>query len=300
MAKDYYKTLGVSHSANEKEIKQAYRKLAKKYHPDANPDNPNAEARFKEINEAYEVLSDKEKRETYDRFGTANPQQVPPWGANPAGGGSPFTYTTTNGGDFGDLGDILGSLFGRRERSAGAGVGSPFSGATRQNVRGQDIEQKVNISLQEAYTGATRLITKGERTVRVNIPAGAKNGTKVRLAGEGEAGIGQPGDLFLVVEVEPDSRFEREGDDLIVDVRVDMFTALLGGEAEVPTLGRPIKLKIPVGTQSGRKFRLTGKGMPILNQTEKHGDLYARILITVPERLSAEQKELVEQLKATF
>ncbi len=299
MAKDYYKTLGVSRSANAKEIKQAYRKLAKKYHPDTNPDNPNAEARFKEINEAYEVLSDQEKRETYDRFGTANPQQVPPWGANPAGGGSPFTYTTTNGGDFGDLSDILGSLFGRRGGSAG--VGSPFSGgATRQNVRGQDIEQKVNISLQEAYTGATRLITKGERTVRVNIPAGAKTGTKVRLAGEGEAGVGQPGDLFLVVEVEPDNIFEREGDDLTVDVKVDMFTALLGGEAEVPTLGRPIKLKIPAGTQSGRKFRLGGKGMPVLSQPEKHGDLYARILITVPGHLSDKQRELVEQLKAAF
>ncbi len=298
MAKDYYKTLGVSRSASEKEIKQAFRKLAKKYHPDANPDNPNAEARFKEINEAYEVLGDKEKRETYDRFGTANPQQVPPWGANAAGGaGSPFTYTTTNGGgDFGDLSDILGSLFGRRERAASAaGMGNPFSGA-QQATRGQDIEQKVGITLQEAYTGATRLITKGERTVRVNIPAGAKTGTKVRLAGEGESG----GDLYLIVEVESDSRFEREGDDLTAEVRVDMFTALLGGEVEVPTMGRPIKLKIPAGTQSGRKFRLTGKGMPVLNQAEKHGDLYARVLVTVPEHLNDEQKALVEQLKATF
>src|SRR5262249_21898309 len=153
----------------------------------------------------------------------------------------------------------------------------------------------------EAYIGATRLITKGERTVRVNIPAGAKNGTKVRLAGEGDAGFGgQPGDLYLVVEVDPDSRFEREGDDLTVEVKVDMFTALLGGEVEIPTLGRPIKLKVPASTQSGRKFRLSGKGMPVLNQSEKHGDLYARILVTVPENLNAQQRELVEQLKATF
>jgi DnaJ-class molecular chaperone len=297
MAKDYYKTLGVSRSANEKEIKQAFRKLAKKHHPDANPDNPGAEARFKEINEAYEVLSDKEKRSMYDQFGTANPQQVPPWGANPAGGngGTPYTYTTTNT-DFGDIGDIFGSLFGRRgERTAG--VGSPFGGT--RAVRGQDIEQKVNISLSEAYNGATRLITKGDRTVRVNIPAGAKTGTKVRLAGEGEAGT-QPGDLYLIVEVEPDSRFEREGDNLTVDVKVDMFTALLGGEVEVPTLTRPVKLKIPAGTQSGRKFRLTGKGMPILSQAERFGDLHARILVTVPEHLTDEQRGLVEQLKATF
>ncbi|MCC6805619.1 MAG: DnaJ domain-containing protein [Anaerolineae bacterium] len=292
MAKDYYKTLGVSRTASDKEIKQAFRKLAKKHHPDANPDNPSAEARFKEINEAYEVLSDKEKRATYDRFGTVNPQQVP-WGANPAGGnGGQYTYTTSNV-DFGDLGDIFGSLFGRRDRSAGAaGVGT-------RSGRGQDIEQRVSITLQEAYSGATRLITKGDRTVRVNIPAGAKTGTKVRLAGEGEPGA-QPGDLYLIVEVEPDARFERDGDNLTVDVKIDLFTALLGGEAEVPTLSRPVKLKIPAGTQSGRKFRLTGKGMPVLNQADRFGDLYARILVTVPERLNDEQRALVEQLKATF
>jgi curved DNA-binding protein len=299
--KDYYQTLGVSRSASDKEIKSAFRKLAKKFHPDANRDDPNAEARFKEINEAYEVLSDKEKREMYDRFGTVNPQQVPPWGAgaNPNGGNYTYTTTGTDFGDLGDLGDIFGSLFGRgRER---AGVGSPFSGGAR-STRGQDIEQRVSITLQEAYTGAQRLVTKGERTVRVNIPAGAKTGTKVRLAGEGDAGLGggQAGDLFLVVEVEPDSRFERDGDSLTVDVKVDMFTALLGGEAEVPTLSRPIKLKIPAGTQSGRKFRLGGKGMPLLNQAEKFGDLYARVLVTVPEKLTDEQRGLVEQLKATF
>lgn len=294
MAKDYYKTLGVSRSATEKEIKQAYRKLAKKHHPDANPDNPSAEARFKEINEAYEVLGDKDKRSTYDRFGTVNPQQVP-WGANPSGGdGTPYTYTSTNV-DFGDIGDIFGSLFGRRgERSSG---GSPFGGA--RSARGQDIEQKVNITLQEAYSGTTRLITKGDRSVRVNIPAGAKTGTKVRLAGEGEPGA-QPGDLYLVVEVAPDSRFERDGDNLTVDVKVDMFTALLGGEVEVPTMGRPVKLKVPAGTQLGRKFRLSGKGMPILNQTDRSGDLFARVLVTVPEHLTDRQRELVEQLKSTF
>ena len=299
MAKDYYKTLGVSRSANEKEIKQAFRKLAKKHHPDANPNDPSAEARFKELNEAYEVLGDKEKRQMYDQFGTTNPQQA--WGgaggARP--GGSPFTYTTTNT-DFGDLGDIFGSLFGRqRGRSSNANA-NPFGGAA--SIKGQDIEQRVNITLQEAYGGTTRLITKGDRTVRVSIPAGAKTGTKVRLAGEGEPSFngGQPGDLYLIVEVEPDARFERDGDDLITDVKVDLFAALLGGEAEVPTLGRAITLKIPAGTQSGRKFRLGGKGMPVLGQKDKHGDLYARVLVTVPEHLSDAQRELVEQLRATF
>ncbi|MFN8448319.1 MAG: DnaJ C-terminal domain-containing protein [Anaerolineae bacterium] len=142
-------------------------------------------------------------------------------------------------------------------------------------------------------------MTKGDRSVRVNIPAGAKTGTKVRLAGEGEPGA-QPGDLYLVVEVAPDSRFERDGDNLTVDVKVDMFTALLGGEVEVPTMGRPVKLKVPAGTQSGRKFRLSGKGMPILNQTDRSGDLFARVLVTVPEHLTDRQRELVEQLKSTF
>lgn len=295
--KDYYQTLGVSRTANEKELKQAFRKLAKKYHPDANRDDPNAEARFKEINEAYEVLSDKEKRSMYDRFGTVNPQQQAPWG-NPAGNSDgQYTYTTSNV-DFGDLGDIFGSLFGRRGGDRNAGASNPFAG-TRTTARGQDIEQKVSISLAEAYNGTTRLITKGDRTVRVNIPAGAKTGTKVRLAGEGEAGA-QPGDLYLIVEVEPDSRFERDGDNLTTEVKVDMFTALLGGEVEVPTLGRSVKLKVPAGTQSGRKFRLAGKGMPLLNKGDQYGDLFARVLVTVPEKLTAEQRELVEQLKATF
>lgn len=295
MAKDYYQTLGVKRGASDKEIKQAFRKLAKKYHPDANPDNPNAEARFKEINEAYEVLSDKEKRATYDRFGTVNPQQA--WSQNPQQG-NPFGSAQSV--DFGDLGDLFGSLFGGRGRTQTRGSGSPFGSAAA--MRGQDIEQKVNITLSEAYTGATRLITKGSRTVRVSIPAGAKTGTKVRLAGEGEAsmGGGRPGDLYLVIEVEPDSRFERDGDNLTTEVKIDLFTALLGGEVEVPTLGRSIKLKIPAGAQSGRRFRLSGKGMPLLNQTDRYGDLFARLLITVPERLTDEQRRLVEQLKATF
>ncbi len=296
MPKDYYDILGVKRDASEKDIKQAFRRLAKKYHPDANRDDPNAEARFKEINEAYEVLSDKEKRSTYDRFGTVNPQQA--WG-NAAGGQGPFTYSTSNV-DMGDLSDLFSSIFGGRSRTGTRGA-DPFGGfSTRSD--GSDIEQEVAISLREAYEGTTRLITKGDRTVRVNIPAGATNGTRVRLAGEGEPGYngGRPGDLYLIVRVEPDPQFQRDGDDLTVDVKVDMFTAMLGGEAEVPTFGRPLKLKIPAGTQSGRKFRLSGKGMPALRQKDKHGDLYARIVITVPERLTDEQRELVERLRATF
>ena len=292
MAQDYYQTLGVQKSATEKEIKQAFRKLAKKYHPDANPNDPTAEGKFKEINEAYEVLSDPEKRAQYDRFGSAYERM------GSAGPGGAY-YTNVDMGDIGDspFGDIFESLFGSfgGQRTGGADWARRASPA----MAGRDLEQNVSISLQEAYSGTTRVVTKGDRRVRVNIPAGAATGTKVRMAGEGEPGAngGKPGDLYLIVQVEPGSRFERQGDDLHTDVKVNMFTALLGGQVEVTTLDRPVKLKIPAGTQSGRKFRLTGKGMPVLRQPDKRGDLYARVMITVPERLSDEQRALVEQLR---
>lgn len=294
-AKDYYATLGVKKDASEKEIKSAFRKLAKKYHPDANREDPNAEAKFKEINEAYEVLSDSEKRARYDQFGTVNPQQ---WDPNFAGGTYTYTNVDTNDMPFADiLESLFGGMGGRGQRSTRTRGSSPFGGSV--SMDGEDIQQTVTISLKEAYTGATRLITKGDRTVKVNIPAGAATGTKVRLSGEGApaTGGGRPGDLYLIVDVAPDPQFERKGDDLYVDVKVDMFTAMLGGEAQVPTLDRPVKLKIPPGTQSGRRFRLTGKGMPVLRKPEEHGNLFARILITVPENLNAEQKTLVERLR---
>lgn len=293
MAKDYYKTLGVNKNASEKEIKSAFRKLAKKHHPDANPNDKTAESRFKEINEAYEVLSDAEKRKNYDRYGTPEP---PPFGRN--GGGSYTTggYTTVD--ENFDVSSIFDTFFGGRGRSAGQGnMGSPFG--SNYKMRGEDIQHTVQISLQEAYDGAERLISKGNRTVRVNIPAGATDGTKVRLTGEGEAGTkgGEAGDLYLIIQVEKNNQFERNGDDLTTDVKVDMFVALLGGEAEVQTLGRPIRLKIPAGTQSGRKFRLTGKGMPQLKKPDTFGDLYARVMVQVPQHLSEEQRQLAENLR---
>ena len=294
MAKDYYQTLGVSKSASEKDIKKAYRKLAKEYHPDTNPDNPSAEARFKEVNEAYEVLSDPDKRAKYDQFGPdfERYQQF-------NGGGAPGGYTHVDFEGFGGaggFGDIFDSLFG------GFGRGGATGTRTRGPSRGQDIEHRVSITLREAYEGATRFITKGDRRIKVTIPKGADNGSKVRLSGEGEAGYGgaAPGDLYLLVDVEPDKQFERDGDDLITEVGVDMFTALLGGEIKVPTMGRPVKLKAPPGTQSGQKFRVAGKGMPNLRKKDTYGDLYARVLITVPRNLSAEQQALAEELRLTF
>lgn len=289
MAKNYYETLGVKKDASDKEIKQAFRRLAKKYHPDANPDDPQAESRFKEINEAYEVLSDTQKRAQYDQFGSGYQQ----FGGN--GGPRYYTNVDMNEGAFSDILESLFGSFGGFGRSSERG-----SAYTRQQVvNGRDIEQPVTISLREAYTGATRLITKGARKVKVNIPRGATNGTKVRLAGEGEPGAagGHAGDLYLVIDVEPDAAFKREGDDLYVDIDVDLFTALLGGTVDVPTMERPVKLKIPAGTQSGRLFRLTGKGMPRLRQQDSYGDLYARVLIRIPQSLTDEQRQLVERLR---
>lgn len=305
MAKDYYKTLGVERNASDKDIKKAYRRLAKQYHPDANPNDAQAETKFKEINEAYEFLSDEQKRKQYDRFGPdfARYQQ----GFNGAAGqqsGGPGGYqqysqrVDFDGGSFADIFESLfGGLGGRaRAGRAQAGTAEGFAG---QSIDGQDLEHDVTISLREAYEGTTRFITKGERRIKVNIPAGAANGTKVRLAGEGEPSLmgGNPGDLFLRVTVEPDAQFTRDGDDLHTEVRVDMFTAMLGGEVRVPTLARPVKLKVPAGTQSGRRFRLSGKGMPKLRTEGEYGDLYARVLITVPDELTPQQREQVAALK---
>ncbi len=302
--KDYYDVLGVKRDASEKELKSAFRRQAKKYHPDANPGDSTAEAKFKELNEAYEVLSDQEKRQMYDRFGTVDPNKMPGAGGvrgqgRPGGGFSNVDFG--EGAGFGDVSEILEQMFGRSGTRRG-GRGAEPRARMNYAVDGQDMTTAVSISLQEAYDGAIRLINKGDRTLRASIPKGAATGTRVRLAGEGEPGVngGKPGDLYMVIEVEPHPTFTRDGDDLTADVRVDMFTAMLGGEVEVPTLGRPIKMKIKAGTQSGRKLRVPGKGMPRLKQPSEHGDLFARVLITVPENLSDEQKEALERLRAQF
>ncbi len=302
--KDYYDVLGVKRDATEKELKSAFRRLAKKYHPDANQGDSTAESKFKELNEAYEVLSDKDKRQMYDRFGTVDPSQMPGAGGFRGQGGPSSGFGNVdfgNASNFGDVSEILEQMFGRSSTRRG-GRGQEPRARVSYAVDGQELTAAVTISLQEAYDGAVRLINKGDRTLRANIPAGAATGTRVRLAGEGEPGIngGKPGDLYMVIEVEPHPTFTRDGDDLTADVRVDMFTALLGGEVEVPTLGRPIKMKIKPGTQSGRKLRVPGKGMPRLKQPTEHGDLFARLLITVPEHLSDEQKAAVERLRAEF
>lgn len=310
--KDYYKILGVEKNASEKEIKAAFRKLARQYHPDVNPDDAKAEERFKEINEAYEVLSDSDKRAKYDQLGAD-------WQRWQQAGGRPgdFNWAQWTGGPGGqrvhvqygtpeDLEDLFGgdnpfsdfftSIFGGMGgRRAGRTTGFEYQPRRR---RGQDFEHEVEVSLSEAYHGTTRLITKDGRRLEVKIPAGAKTGTKVRMRGEGGGGAagGEAGDLYLVVKVADDPRFERKGDDLYTTTPVDLYTAVLGGEVRVPTLAGEVNLKIPAGSQNGQTFRLRGKGMPQLNK-KAHGDLFAKLEVRLPTRLTDEQRKLFEQLR---
>jgi curved DNA-binding protein len=266
MASDYYSILGVNKEASQDDIKKAFRRQAKKYHPDANPNDPKAEDRFKEINEAYETLGDPQKRQQYDMFGS-----------NPRAGGFPGGFGGQNVNQE-DLQDILSQFmnFGR-------------SGSGRSRSVPQS-EQSVSINLREAFTGSDRIMTYNGKQIPIKIPPGVDTGSKINVPGT---------PITLVIAIDADTQFRREGNDLYTDVLVDMFTALLGGEATVETLGRPLSLTIQAGTPAGKKLRLKGKGMPILNSTEK-GDLYARVVITLPEKLTDEQRHAVEQLKKLF
>ena len=313
-ARDYYQILGVSRGASQKEIKSAFRKLARKYHPDVNPNNPEAEAKFKEINEANEVLSDPEKRKKYDQYG-AQWQQYDAWekagrpGRSPfaeAGGAEPHVeYRTVSPEDLDDLfgstdpfSDFFHDMFGR---SAQRG---PRRTARPTPLRGEDVEVDTPITLEEAYNGATRAIElqgpNGTRRVEVRIPPGVREGARIRAAGqggEGEAG-GERGDLFLRVHVLPHPAFVREGDDLRVRVPVPLDVALLGGEVRVPTLrGRDVILKVPPNTQNGTRLRLRGQGMPRL-RGQGYGDLYAEVDVRLPVPLNEAQRRVAEQMRA--
>lgn len=312
--KDYYKTLGVDKKATEKEIKSAFRKLAREHHPDMNPDNPRAEARFKEINEAYEVLGDSEKRKKYDQLGAdwyrwqqtgGRPGDFDwsQWAAGPGGQRVHVRYGSPDdlGDLFGDSGifsDFFNSIFGGTGTGAPRGGGYDFGSASRAR-RGHDLEHVVEISLSEAYHGATRMLNKDGRRLSVKIPAGAKTGTKVRMRGEGENGSGgaASGDLYLKIKVATDPRFERKGDDLYTTVPVDLYSAVLGGEVHVQTLSGRVNLKIPPGSQNGQTFRLRGKGMPKLRKSGQHGDLYAKLDVRLPTELTPKQRELFEELR---
>ena len=317
--KDYYATLGVGKTATDKEIKQAFRKLARKHHPDVNPGDKAAESKFKEINEAYEVLGDPPKRKKYDELGanwrayeqaerTGGPNPFAgQWNVNVGGGQGGFRTMTQEEmeqmfGDQNPFSDFFTTFFG-----GGFGGGeSPARGGARGRSRsrqGRDVEHEIELSLEDAYHGTTRRLSLKHdghtRTVDVRIPVGVGDGSRVRISGEGESGTGgaASGDLYLRVRLSPHPIFERKGRDLYVKVPLPVTTAVLGGEIEVPTIaGKAVRLRIPTVTQNGQVFRLKGYGMPAVNRNEDKGDAYARVEVQLPTQLSADERSHYEAL----
>ncbi|MFH1662773.1 MAG: J domain-containing protein [Chloroflexota bacterium] len=328
--KDYYSTLGINRNASEKDIKQAFRQLARKHHPDVNPGDKTAEEKFKQISEAYEVLSDKVKRKKYDQFGDkwqyadqfsggggrGTPFQGFNFGDNFGGGGNPYGFR----------GQGMDSLLDELLRGSRGGTSSRRT----QPRRGQDIEHPVEVTLEEAFSGTSRLLSLQDKDtcaachgsgriqnalcsvcqgrgvisrikrLEVKIPAGVKTGSRVRIAGKGGDGYGgAKGDLYLAVTVKPHSLFERRGDDLYVNVDVPLTIAVLGGTINVPTLKGKLELKIPPETQNGRIFRLAGQGMPHLGK-DSRGDLKAKVNVLLPTKLSAEEKGLFQKLSQLY
>ena len=282
--KDYYKILGVDRKASEGDIRKAYRKLAMQYHPDRNPGDKQSEERFKEINEAYQVLSDPKKRGHYDRLGS----DYSNWQRRGAPGDFNWDqYGGYPGGtrvDFGDMDDVFSDFF----RTI-FGIRGEEPRSRRPQTQGY--QQELQVSLEEAYNGTTRLIQSDGKQKQVRIPAGVRTGSKVRVAGAGPNGL----DLYLNVDVQDDQRFERHGNDLHTTATVSVFTAILGGEADVETLNGKVKLNIPAGTQPEQVFRLSGRGMPHVRNPNEKGDLYVRLKVQIPKYLSAKQRELLDE-----
>jgi curved DNA-binding protein len=328
--KDYYKVLGVQRNADDKEIKKAFRKLAQQYHPDKNPGDKAAEAKFKEINEAYTVLSDSDKRSKYDRFGAQWEQYERgggraedfDWGgwSNMGGGGNGRTRSSARNMTPEEFEQFFGAGSGGGGYSSffdalfGGGMGGPGTGGSGTQYRtrtgprygfnfdprpGQQSapqaearhDVQVEVTLDEAYRGTSRVLQTEEGTrMEVNIPRGVKTGSRVRMRGE-------MGDVYLRIAISPDARFTREENDLRVNLPVDLYTAVLGGEIEVPTLDRPVVLTIPAGTQNGRTFRLRGLGMPELKNPDQRGDLFVVVEVQLPTSLSDEEKRAFEELR---
>jgi curved DNA-binding protein len=301
--KDYYKLLGVERSASEAEIKRAYRKLAMKHHPDRNPGNKSAEEKFKEINEAYQVLGDANKRGRYDQLGESYSR----WqqSGSPQGGFNWQDWAAHQQGgtrvDMGDLESMFGEGFSDFFSTIFGGIGGE-PGVGRRTRRGTaaPLQQNVTISLLEAYRGTERSIQIEDRRFAVKIPPGARTGTKVRVAGAVPGGMArQPNDLYLVIQVQDDPHFQREGDDLYTDIIVDLYSAILGGPVNVATLGGTVSLTIPPGTQSDSKIRLAGRGMPLLKDPQTQGDLYVKVKVQLPRQLTSRQRTLFEELRNT-
>ncbi len=342
--KDYYETLGVERSADDAALKTAFRKAARKYHPDVNPGDPTAEERFKEVNEAYEVLSDADKRKLYDRYGdewqrykdagyTGDEPKGDPrrtqtedfgsWFTGSSGGPSSTDFGSSS--DHSDFFETLFGSFGNSRRSS-----DTFTRATPRPRRGQDIDAEVEVSFDEAFRGTTRrfdiqaeevcptcsgtgLVRNSLcptcdgsgyipriKTIEVKIPAGVANGSRIRVGGQGGVGEGggPNGDVYLIVTVADDKRFTREGDTLRTEVEVPLFTALLGGKAQVTTPTGRVELTIPAETQQGKSFRLRGQGMPKLkSKSGERGDLLAKLNVVLPTNLTDQEKALLEELR---
>ena len=288
--KDYYKILGVPRNASAEEIRKAYRKLAMQYHPDRNPDDKGAEERFKEINEAYQVLNDAQKRAHYDRLGSAYSS----WQQRGAPGGFDWgQWTGAPGGvhvEYGDLNDMFGGegLFSEFFRTIfGGGVGR----ARPSSRSAPAYQQDVDISLEDAYNGTALQIQVDGKRKQVKIPPGVRTGSKVRMAGAGPKGS----DLYLVVRVKEHARFKRKGNDLHTTAKVSAYTAMLGGEVEIQTMTGKVKLTIPPGTQPEQVFRLADRGMPHLKSPATKGDMFVKLKVEIPRYLSSKQRELLEE-----
>lgn len=289
--KDYYKILGVNRKASADDIRKVYRKLAMQHHPDKNPGDKKAEDKFKEINEAYQVLSDDQKRARYDQLGSAYSNfrtsggrpgdfQWDDWFQQNAGQRGNVDDMFNGGGSAG-FSDFFRTIFGEAMRSS----------ARSQAAQGAGYQQEAQISFQEAYEGTLRQLQTNGRKLQVRIPAGVKTGSKVRVAGAGPEGL----DLYLVIRVEDQDRFERDGYDLTTTSAVSIFTLILGGEADVDTPAGKVKLSIPAGTQTDQVFRLAGRGMPHLKKANAKGDLFVKLKVQVPKYLSSKQRELIEE-----
>jgi curved DNA-binding protein len=303
--KDYYEILGVPPNAEKKVIQQTFRQLARKHHPDVNPGNKEAEEKFKTINEAYQVLSDAKQRKKYDELRaqyqqwqqTGGRQQDfdwQNWSAQP-GKGARVQYASPE-----DLEDLFGSaspysdfftnIFGQARRSGRDAPSSPR--------RGRDVEYEVDLTLEEAFHGARRLLEMDGHRIKAGIPAGVRTGSRVRLAGQGEPGQngGPAGDLYLIIQILPHDTFERDGDDLHIDMPLDIFTAIAGGEVRIPAMERPLTLTIPVRTNANRSFRIRGKGMPHPGNPKARGDLFARVRLILPDSLTDQEVSSISAL----
>lgn len=302
---DYYKVLGLKKDASEAEIKKAYRKLARKHHPDINPDDKDAEKKFQQVNEANQVLSDAENRKKYDKYGKdwkhadqfekAGPQRQYSGYGQP-GGGSAGGFG--GGGNFsgGDFSDFFESMFGGGASSFGGGSSGSWGGS--RQFRGQDFQAQMRLELREVYETHKRTITVNGKNIRLTIPAGVADGQVIKIPGYGGEGAngGPKGDLYLTFTIENRTTFQRDGDNLYANADIELYKAVLGGEITVDTFDGKVKLKVPPGTQNGTKIKLKGKGFPVYKKEGSSGDLYLTYLVQIPTDITEKQKELFTEL----